>query len=202
MECLALLDSPATRRPLKPQLIDELFRQVLLTAARLEGPFEASLFLLVHLPFVLGDRVPLSFADVPRDVLIKAHLAVYELRRVDLLTDVFLWAHERSAARLGVVQRSVGEPDPVRAQYRALLHEAVAQVVRAQLPQGEVEAALSRFAAQRVPRGDQPRFIATAGVELESLHDGNFGRYGLRPSEFEAWVKARRERPPRPRGRR
>ncbi len=123
-----------------PQLIDELFRQVLLTAERIGDPFETSLFLLAHLPylqpfadgnqrtarlaanlpFVLGNRVPLSFADVPRELLIKAHLAVYELRRVDVLQDIFLWAYERSAARLGVVQHSVGEPDPVRLQYRAL----------------------------------------------------------------------------------
>ncbi len=60
-------------------------------------------------------------------------------------------------------------------------------MVRAQVPPRDVEAALTRFAAQRVPLGDQPRFIAMAGVELDSLHDGNFSRYGLRPSEFEAW---------------
>jgi hypothetical protein len=191
-----------------PQLIDELFRQVLLTAERIGDPFETSLFLLAqlpylqpfadgntrtarlaaNLPFVLGNRVPLSFADVPRDLLIKAHLAVYELRRVELLQDVFLWAYERSAARLGVVQRSVGEPDPVRLQYRALLHEVVAEVVRARPRPADVEPLLTRFAAQRVPQVDQLRFIAMASVEVESLHDGNFSRYGLRPSEFEAWL--------------
>lgn len=195
-----------------PQLIDEVFRQVLLTAELIGDPFETSLFLLAHLPylqpfadgnqrtarlaanlpFVLGNRVPLSFADVPRELLIKAHLAVYELRRVEPLQDVFLWAYERSAARLGVGQRSVGEPDPLRLQYRALLHEVVAEVVRAQVPPRDVEAALTRFAAQRVPPGDQPRFIAMAGVEVDSLHDGNFSRYGLRPSEFEAWQLRRR----------
>lgn len=33
----------------------------------------------------------------------------------------------------------------------------------------------------------RPRFVAMAELEVESLHDGNFARYGLRPSEFNEW---------------
>ncbi len=196
-----------------PQLIDECFRQLVLTAAAIEDPFEASLFLLAqvpylqpfldgnkrtarlaaNLPFVIGNRTPLSFADVPRDLLLKGHLAVYELRRVDLLRDVFLWAYERSAARLGAVRQSVGEPDQLRLRFRELLHEVVHEVVRANPPPRSVGRALAAFAARRVAREDRPRFIAMAELELESLHDGNFGRYRLRPSEYEAWARKRTE---------
>jgi hypothetical protein len=33
----------------------------------------------------------------------------------------------------------------------------------------------------------QKRFNQTAEAELMSLHEGNFARYGIRPSEFLAW---------------
>jgi len=37
-----------------------------------------------------------------------------------------------------------------------------------------------------------PRFVAVVEDELRGLHDGNFARFGLRPSEFEAWELRRR----------
>lgn len=39
-------------------------------------------------------------------------LGVYELKKIDLLKDVFISAYERSAARYAAVRQSLGEPDP------------------------------------------------------------------------------------------
>lgn len=191
-----------------PQLIDECFRQLLFTAERIVDPFEASFFLFAqlpylqpfidgnkrtarlaaNLPFVLGNRMPLSFAEVPRDVLLKAHLAVYELNRIEPLRDLFIWAYERSAARLGEVRSTLDAPDPLRLKYRTLLREVVTQVVSRKTARAHEEAALRRFTEKRVAEAERPRFLAMAELELENLHEGNFARYGLRPSQFEAWL--------------
>ena len=37
---------------------------------------------------------------------------------------------------------------------------------------------------------DRDRFRETAENELLSLHEGNFARYQIRPSEFTAWREA------------
>jgi len=37
-------------------------------------------------------------------------LGVYELTKIDLLKDVFIWAYERSAARYAAVRQSLGNP--------------------------------------------------------------------------------------------
>lgn len=194
-----------------PQLIDECFRQLLHTAAEVKDPFEQSFFLLAqlpylqpfldgnkrtarlaaNLPFVIANLVPLSFADVPRDLFLRANLAVYELNRVDVLRDVFAWAYERSVRRLGVVRSSLGEPDPFRLKYRTLLRDIVAAVVQASAPAGQVKQTLEALISERVPSAEKPRVLAMAEVELESLHEGNYARYGLRPSEYEAWLKSR-----------
>jgi hypothetical protein len=34
---------------------------------------------------------------------------------------------------------------------------------------------------------DRPRFIEIVEAELTSLHEANFARYQIRPSEFAAW---------------
>lgn len=190
-----------------PQLIDECFRQVVLTAQRIDDAFECAFFLLVHLPylqpfidgnkrtarlaanlpFVLHNLVPLSFVDVPQDLFQRAYLAVYELNRVEPLRDVFVWAYERSASRLGQVRASLGEPDPFRLEHRQALRQAVAELVRARVAPPERRAFLERFAEAHLAPRVQPRFVAMAELEVEALHDGNFARYGLRPSEFDAW---------------
>lgn len=194
-----------------PQLIDECFRQVVLNAQRIEDPFECSLFLLVHLPylqsfidgnkrtarlaanlpFVLRNLIPLSFVDVPVDLFQKAYLAVYELNRLEPLRDLFVWAYERSAARLGQVRASLGEPDPFRLEYRQQLREVIAAVVRAQTAAPLVRSFIERFAEEHLPQHVRAKFIASAEVELEGLHEGTFARYGLRPSEFQRWQGTR-----------
>lgn len=190
------------------QLIDECFRQLVIEAQAIVDPFEQAFFLLAHLPylqpfldgnkrtarlaanlpFIAQNLVPLSFADVPRELFLKSYLALYELGRVEPLRDVFVWAYERSVARLSQVTQALGTPDPFRLQHRQALREVVAAVVRQQLRGAPQRALLKKFAEQRLAPDQHARFIAMAEVELETLHDGTFPRYGLRPSEFEAWL--------------
>ena len=133
-----------------PQLIEESFQQILDTVTAITDPFEQAFFVMVHLPYLqpfedVNKRVsrlalniplirqnlsPLSFVDVPLRPYIDGLLGVYELNRIELLRDVFVWAYDRSSARYAAVRRSLGEPDPFRLRYRALIVEIVADVVR------------------------------------------------------------------------
>lgn len=126
-----------------PQLIAECFAQVLDTAAAIQDPLEQAFFAMVHLPYLqpfedVNKRVsrlaanipliqhnlcPLSFVDVPPAAYISAMLGVYELNRIELLRDVFAWAYKRSCARYSAVRQSLGEPDPFRLRYRALIFD-------------------------------------------------------------------------------
>lgn len=190
-----------------PQLIAECFAQVLDTAAAIQDPLEQTFFAMVHLPYLqpfedVNKRVsrlaanipliqhnlcPLSFVDVPPAAYISAMLGVYELNRIELLRDVFAWAYKRSCARYSAVRQSLGEPDPFRLRYRALIFDTVAEVVRAAMNKQRAIAFVARQARQHLPPADQHRFVEVTETELMSLHEGNMARYRLRPSEFEAW---------------
>lgn len=194
-----------------PQQVEECLSQVALTADAIVDPFEQSFFLLVHIPYLqpfidgnkrsarlaanlslIRDNLrPLTFADVPERAFVEAVLGVYELRRVELLRDIYVWSYERSCARYAAVQQSLGEPDPFRLAHRALIKETVAALVRAGHNAGDVEGAVEPFAA-RLGAAERPRFIAVVEAELRGLHDGNFSRFGLRPAEFEVWDQRRR----------
>jgi Fic/DOC family len=190
-----------------PQLIEDCFAQILETAAAITDPFEQACFALVHLaylqgfedvnkrvsrlaaniPLIRGNLCPLSFVDVPARAYIDGVLGVYEQNRVELLRDVFVWAYERSSARYSAVRQSLGEPDPFRLRYRALVVEMVAAAVRAGMDKKAVTGLARQRAAERVPPADQARFVEVVETEMMSLHEGNIARYRLRPSEYRAW---------------
>jgi len=110
-----------------PQKIEEYFNLLLTKADAITDPFEQAFFVMVQLPYlqpfadvnkrtsrlaaniplITANLCPLSFVDIPQQAYVDAVLGVYELRRVDLLRDVFLWAYERSAAQYRVVREAM-----------------------------------------------------------------------------------------------
>lgn len=200
----------STFHPLEvPPLIEESFDQILATADAIADPFEQAFFVMVQLPYLqpfddVNKRVsrlaanipliktnlaPLSFADVPQQAYTEAVLGVYELNKVDLIKDLFLWAYERSAVRYAAVRQSLGEPDPFRLRYRIQLREIVADVIRTRTGRREVAGRIRTWAADRIDPADREHFVEITEAELVGLHEGNFARYQVRPSEFAAWRK-------------
>lgn len=190
-----------------PQLIAETFAEILEKAEQIENPFEQAFFMMVHLPYLqafddVNKRVsrlaanisliknnysPLSFVDVPNDIYIAGILGVYELNRVELLRDVFIWAYERSAVRYAALQQSLGKPDPFRLQYRDDIKQLVMHIISQMMSPKMASKAIQQH-AQSLPKKDQFQFIESVETELLSLHEGNFARYQIRPSVFKAWV--------------
>jgi len=190
-----------------PQRIEETFQQILDTASAITDPFEQAFFVMVHIPYlqpfedvnkrlsrlaanislIKRNLCPLSFVDVSQVTYINAMLGIYELNRIELLRDVFVWAYKRSCARYSAVRQSLGEPDPFRIQYRVLISETVSAVVRARMDKVRAIAWIQQRAHEKIPATDQARFIEVVETQLMSLHEGNIARYRLRPSEFGAW---------------
>ncbi|HWL51709.1 MAG TPA: Fic family protein [Chthoniobacteraceae bacterium] len=190
-----------------PQLVEECFNLLLQKAAAIADPFEQAFFVMVQIPYLqpfedVNKRVsrlaaniplirlnlsPLSFMDVPHNDYIDGILGVYELNRVELLRDVFLWAYQRSSARYAAVRQSLGEPDPLRLQYREPMATAVREIVLERLGRKAAIGRIRKIAKQVVPAEVRERFIERVETDLLTLHEGNMARYRLRPSEFSRW---------------
>lgn len=191
-----------------PQLIEELFTLLLDKAATIRDPFEQSFFLMAQLPYlqpfvdvnkrtsrlaaniplIKSNLVPLSFVDVPEKLYIDGLIGIYELNRIELLRDLYLWAYERSARRYKTVRDSLPEPDAFRLKYRSEISEVVRRAVREKIRPTEAE--LAQLAKSMVSPEDLDRFTSIALAELAGLHDGNIARFRLRPSEFKQWKEA------------
>lgn len=190
-----------------PQSIASRFDRILHLASLIRDAFEQAFFVMVHLPYLqpfedVNKRVsrlaaniplikhnlcPLSFVDVPQDEYVGALIGVYELRRIEYLQDVFVWAYRRSCARYAAIRQSLSDPDPFRLRYREQIGALVQQVVKAKMDKRSAATWIADQAAKEIPAGDRARFVEVVETELISLHAGNMARYRLRPSEYEAW---------------
>ncbi|MEI6741434.1 MAG: Fic family protein [Gemmatimonadaceae bacterium] len=192
-----------------PQIIEEQFALVLDKAAAIADPLEQAFFAMVHLPYlqpfvdvnkrtsrlaaniplIRANLCPLSFVDVPEALYTQGILAVYELQDVALLRDVFVWAYQRSCQQFLVLREAMGDPDPIRLQYRTALREVVRRVVQSHGAWHDT-ALMALGAEHAVPPADQAAFARQARLDLLDLRQEVLARYQLRPSEFESWRAA------------
>lgn len=199
-------------RPLSvPAQIGELLDTILDKVNRIADPFEQSFFVMVHLPYlqpfadvnkrtsrlaanlplIRANLCPLTFLDVPEPAYSRAVLGVYELTRIELLRDLYLWAYERSTQEYLAIKQDLAEPDPLRLAWREVIRQTVREVVRH--PEREPLEALRHCLSGHELGADRDNVEALVIEELRRLHEGVLARYGLRPSEFSQWQARHRQ---------
>ena len=196
-----------------PRVIEDRFDTILSKATAITDPIEQAFFVMVHLPYlqpfidvnkrtsrlaaniplIRANLSPLSFVDVSEPAYTEGILGIYELTSVAILRDVFVWGYERSCAQFKVLREAMGEPDPIRLNYRTQLRELVREFVRARTWPTDDDLQL-RARDLEVPIPDRDAFAAEARKELRSLRTDIMARYALRKSEFDQWTQAVAER--------
>ena len=198
-------------RPLStPQQIEDALELLLGKANQIEDPFEQSFFIMVHLPYLQpfadinkrtsrlaanlplfrANLCPLTFLDVPEQAYSRATLGVYEMTRVELLRDLYIWAYERSTQEYLAIKQDLSEPDPLRLAWRDFIKQTIREVITH--PELEPLSRIQRAVAEQIPEEEQAGVHALTIEELRRLHEGVLARYGLRPSEYTAWKAVHR----------
>lgn len=189
-----------------PQLIEAMFEIMLEKAVQIDNPFEQAFFIMVHLCYLqpfedVNKRVsrlaaniplnrqnlsPLSFIEVPGEYYIQGLMGVYELNRIALLKDIFLWAYERSSYQYAMVRQTIGDPDPFRVKYQEQVRALATEIISKGFNR-EMAIALINDRALQLPSTDRAKFIEAVETDLMSLHEGNIARYWISPAEFRKW---------------
>lgn len=190
-----------------PQAIEAQFALMIKKATAIRDPYEQAFFLMVHLPYLqpfedVNKRVsrlaanipliqqnlcPLSFVDVPERAYVLGTLGIYEMTRMELLRDVFVWAYERSCQRYVVVRDSVAEPDLFRMKYRNALSEVIGGIIRERAPASHKE--IARRAKGLVDAPNIEKFVELTEAEFARLYEGNIARYRVKLGEYKEWKK-------------
>lgn len=193
-------------RPLPTsQQIEDTLDKLLNKAKQITDPFEQSFFMMVHLPYLQpfadinkrtsrlaanlplfrANLCPLTFLDVPEQAYSRATLGVYEMTRVELLRDLYVWAYERSTQEYLTIKQNLAEPDPLRLLWRDFIRQTIYQLVMH--PQLDPLIFIKGSVLGQIPKPVQAEVQALVIEELRRLHEGVLARYGLRPSEYSAW---------------
>ncbi|MDR3213436.1 MAG: Fic family protein [Azoarcus sp.] len=191
-----------------PQFIENGFRLLLDKANAISDPFEQAFFLMVQIPYLqpfvdinkrvsrLGANIPLlrhnlcplSFLDVPELAYTEGTLGVYELRRIELLRDVFVWACERSCQNYLAAAETPPTPDPLKIRYRQELAAAVQTLVRKKMPPTKPN--IWRVAGEAVPGRDRDAFARLLTEAMAHLDEGRLALYRLGQQEYGEWLAA------------
>ncbi len=193
-------------RPLStPQQIESALDTLLGKANEIRDPFEQSFFMMVHLPYLQpfadinkrtcrlaanlplfrANLCPLTFLDVPEHAYSRATLGVYEMTRVELLRDLYVWAYERSTQEYLAIKQDIAEPDPLRLAWRDFIKQTLHELITQ--PELDPLSAIQGAVADQIPEEQQSAVKALIVDELRRMHEGVLARYGLRPSEYAAW---------------
>ncbi len=197
----------STYRPLAvPAQIGSMLDLLLTKIKLIDDPFEQSFFIMVHLPYLQpfadinkrtsrlaanlplfrANLCPLTFLGVPQEAYSRSILGVYEMTRVELLRDLFVWAYERSTQEYRAIRQELAEPDPQRLAWRELVRKTIREVV--QHPDQDALALITQAVSTDVPAQQERASVQALIIEeLRRLHEGVLARYGLRRSEWVAW---------------
>ena len=143
-----------------------------------------------NLPLFRANLCPLTFLDVPEQAYSRATIGIYEMTRVELLRDLYVWAYERSTQEYLAIKQDLAEPDPLRLAWRDLIKQTIRELITD--PALDALPYIQRAVAEHVPAVDRASVNALIVEELRRLHEGVLARYGLRPSEYTAWKAVHR----------
>ena len=190
-----------------PQLIDECFQRILDSADKIVDPFEQSFFAMVHLPYLqpfedVNKRVsrlvsniplikhnlsPLSFVDVPKNDDVSGLLAIYELNKIELMRDVFVWAYERSAQQYQLVYNTIVEPNIIEMRHKNSLFTLINVIISQDIRGEKIIHTIQEWSNENIPADDVSEFIRIAEKEIISLHEGNIAIYDVDLEVFKKW---------------
>lgn len=187
--------------PVIPAEIKRLFGQVVQKGAQVKDPYEQSLFLLVHLPYLqpfydCNKRVarlctnipllrngilPISWLDVNKEDMEIGLAAVYEQRDPRILAEVYVQACHRSFESF-TITRAARDPDEIDLRYDNQLRQVIRSVV---LEHGEISAPSSVDPSDSA--GFMDRVTEIVGACLGNPFVG--AAYGLRLPDIERFAQ-------------
>lgn len=200
------------------------FESTVRVAQEIVDPFEQSIFLLIHLPYLqpfqdvnkrtsriisnlpllVHNLCPISFVGVSRELYTDAVLGIYERRDVSLMVDLYMWSYERSAQLFGAASLSTQDfMQRTRLKYaellRPVLRTLIKEVVDISTASDDTLRAIIQAQLERrdlvLNSASQDDLIAVIRHDAPQLHPGTIAYYGVTATELTRWLNAQTSSP-------
>ncbi|MES2345613.1 MAG: Fic family protein [Chlamydiota bacterium] len=191
-----------------PKRLQIQLERIIEKAAKIEDPFEQSLFLLVHIsyvqafsdvnkrtarlsaniPLIMNNLVPLSFNDVDRDDYMSAMIALYELQDVFPIIDLYVFSYMRTCAAYDFTVKSIGF-DEVRVRYRQKRRAIVREIIDKKLVGTALTGYVKAEVSHGIPEKDQKAFFDDVFEDLREMDQSRLAGLGVTAPQLEMWKK-------------
>lgn len=188
-------------------IIEELFHELLIKAQNIKDPFEQSLFILLHIPYLqpfedvnkrtsrLACNIPLmrenlcpmSFIDLPKEAYTDAIIAFYEQNEITPMRDLFLWSYQRASQHYTNQIESFGEINVLRLEYRQERRKLISEIINSNLFINDVGKVFQELKGLNVKEEHVKVFLEHVKEDLQSLHEGNLIGLNVSLSQFSKW---------------
>ncbi len=197
----------STYMPLEnPKLLKKHLNDIRNKANQIKNPFEKSIFLLAHiaylqsfvdvnkrtsrlianLPLFNANLVPLSFDAIEKNSYIDAMIAIYELKDIRPLADLYLFSYRHTAEKYDVTIEAIGF-DRVRVQYRQQRRAVIRHIVVEKLHGTEMDNYIKLMSGKLSDPSDQKQFIRNIHEDLEQLGPQSIVGMGITIKQVEDW---------------
>lgn len=177
-------------------------------AVAIRDPFEQSCFLLTHvsylqafadvnkrtarlsanIPLVKGNLVPLAFNDVKVEDYMSVMIAIYELKDVRPLVDLYAHSYLRTCVAYDATIRALGF-DEVRVRYRRQRRDMVRDVLEQGLTGDAMQKAIKTTAQAQIPEIDRQAFVDDVLEDLEQIDEARLVGLGITVDQMLQWKR-------------
>ncbi len=190
-----------------PEKLKLLLNRITNKAQQIEDPYEQSVFLLIHIsylqaftdvnkrtarlsaniPLIIHNLVPLSFNDVRKADYTSAVIAVYELKDMRPLVELYMFSYMRTCALYDAAVQSIGF-DEVRVRYRQQRRMLLREIILEQMVGEPLERYISAKAYSLVPENERDAFIHDVEEDLELMDNSRIAGLGVDQFELQKWL--------------
>lgn len=176
-------------------------------AARIEDPYEQSLFLLVHIsylqafsdvnkrtarlcsniPLIKGNLVPLSFNDVEREDYTSSVIAIYELQDVRPILDLYVFSYMRTCAMYDSTIKTIGF-DEIRVRYRQQRRAIIHDIIVNRIVGATLNEYISSQTLKLIKKEDQEAFIEDIKEDLTEISPSRIAGLGITQDQLKSWL--------------
>ena len=180
-------------------------------AAKIQNPFEQSIFLLIHvaylqaftdvnkrtarlsanIPLIQHNLVPLSFNDISKDDYISAMLAIYELNDIQPIVELYQFSYLRTCSQYDVTIEAIGF-DEVRVRFREERRNLIRDIIAKQLVDKKQNDYVEKFIKSTIPSQHQKDFLDDLTEDLQELSHHYAKGMGITKEQIDAWLKLKK----------
>jgi len=189
-----------------PKMLEKMLSLLCQKAARINNPIEQSFFLLAHIsylqafidvnkrtarisaniPLIKNNLVPLSFNDIQKDDYNSALIAIYELRDIQPLLDLFTFSYLRTCEAYDATIEALGF-DLVRVKYRQIRRNMLRHIIENQLIGPSISEFIHSQVQRHVKDEDRTQFLEDIQEDLAGLNPQRIAGLGITVEQLNNW---------------